>query len=87
LQIDLKQISIANTCTSRYAGKTKRIERQIHHYGSGLNTLPALSEYESQSNLSDQCLLRVGYGGTFGPLTNIDKEGFASAGFHSWPTH
>jgi len=28
LQIDLKQISIANTCTSRYTGKIKRIERQ-----------------------------------------------------------
>jgi hypothetical protein len=30
-------------------------------------------------------LLRVGYGGTLGALTDIDKDGFASAAFHSFP--
>jgi hypothetical protein len=30
-------------------------------------------------------LLRVGYGGTMGALTDIDQEGFASAAFHSFP--
>jgi hypothetical protein len=30
-------------------------------------------------------LLRAGYGGVIGPLTNIDAKGFASAAFHSFP--
>ncbi|HEY7617961.1 MAG TPA: DUF5695 domain-containing protein, partial [Terriglobales bacterium] len=30
-------------------------------------------------------LLRVGYGGTMGSLTDIDQEGFASAAFHGFP--
>lgn len=65
-----------------YAGKLQRIERQIHHYGSGLNALPLVSEYMSSPN--DFYLLRVGYGGASGPMTNIDEEGFASASFHSF---
>jgi hypothetical protein len=36
----------------------------------------------SQTNLY---LLRAGYGGVIGPLTNIDAKGFASAAFHSFP--
>ncbi len=28
-----------------YGGKLRRIERQLHHYGSGLNAIPVLSEY------------------------------------------
>lgn len=60
-----------------------RIERQIHHYGSGLNALPMLEYFEQ--NPTDIYLLRVGYGGNSGPLTNIDQDGFASASFHSWP--
>ena len=60
-----------------------RIERQIHHYGSGLNALPILDWF--QHNPTDIYLLRVGYGGTSGPLSNIDQSGFASASFHSWP--
>jgi hypothetical protein len=67
----------------RYAGKLERIERQIHHYGSGLNALPVLSHF--RSNPTDTYLLRISYGGMNGPLTNIDQEGFASASFHSWP--
>lgn len=66
-----------------YGGKVSRIERQIHHYGSGLNALPMLSEYRKHPD--DFHLLRVGYGGAMAPLTNIDEEGFASAAFHSFP--
>ncbi len=66
-----------------YGGKLSRIERQIHHYGSGLNAIPMLTEYREHPN--DFHLLRVGYGGTMGALTNIDEEGFASAAFHSFP--
>ena len=67
-----------------YGGKLSRIERQIHHYGSGLNAIPALGEYRKTP--ADLHLLRVGYGGTMGALTNIDQEGFASAAFHSFPS-
>ncbi len=66
-----------------YAGKITRIERQLHHYGSGINAIPVLSEYRSHPQ--DLYLLRVGYGGTMGAITNIDQEGFASAAFHSFP--
>lgn len=45
-----------------YGGKLMRIERQIHHYGSGLNALPLISHFES--NPTDFYLLRVGFGGT-----------------------
>ena len=67
-----------------YGGKLPRIERQIHHYGSGLNALPVLSEYRSHPD--DDYLLRVGYGGVLGPLTNIDQSGFASVAFHTFPS-
>ncbi|MGA2260413.1 MAG: DUF5695 domain-containing protein, partial [Acidobacteriota bacterium] len=67
----------------QYAGKITRIERQLHHYGSGINAIPVLSEYRSHPD--DLYLLRVGYGGTMGAITNIDQEGFASAAFHSFP--
>ncbi|KIY52678.1 hypothetical protein FISHEDRAFT_63653 [Fistulina hepatica ATCC 64428] len=65
-----------------YAGKLQRIERQIHHYGSGLNALPLLERYQAVP--SDDYLLRVGYSGMLGPLTNVDEGGFASAAFHSF---
>jgi len=67
-----------------YGGKLSRIERQLHHYGSGMNALPVLSEFRSHPD--DTYLLRVGYGGMMGPLSNIDQEGFASAAFHSFPS-
>lgn len=67
-----------------YGGKLPRIERQIHHYGSGLNAIPVLTEY--RQNPDDFYLLRVGYGGLMGALTNIDQEGFASVAFHSLPS-
>ena len=38
---------------------------------------------EVLADLNDEYLLRVGYGGTMGALSNIDQEGFASVAFHS----
>jgi hypothetical protein len=66
-----------------YGGKYPRLERQLHHYGSGLNAIPVLDAY--RRNTSDLYLLRVGFGGNMGALTGIDQEGFASAAFHSYP--
>jgi hypothetical protein len=59
------------------------LERQLHHYGSGLNAIPVLAEYRERPE--DFYLLRVGYGGTLGALTDIDQDGFASAAFHAFP--
>ena len=66
-----------------YGGKTARIERQIHHYGSTLNAVPLFDAY--RANPSDLHLLRVAYGGLLGGVTNIDRDGFSSAAFHAWP--
>lgn len=67
-----------------YAGAPgSRYERQLHHYGSGLNAIPVLAQYRQQPD--DLHLLRIGYAGTMGALTNIDQEGFASVAFHSFP--
>lgn len=66
-----------------FGGKVARLERQLHHYGSGINAIPLLAAYREHPD--DLYLLRVGYGGTMGPLTNIDQEGFASAAFHAFP--
>lgn len=66
-----------------YGGKIQRLERQLHHYGSGINAVPLLAEYRSHPG--DLYLLRVGYGGTMGELSNIDQQGFASAAFHAFP--
>jgi len=67
-----------------YGGKLSRIERQIHHYGSGLNAIPLLAEFREHPD--DLFLLRVGFGGTMGAISGIDQEGFASAAFHSFPS-
>jgi hypothetical protein len=67
-----------------YGGKIRRIERQLHHYGSGLNAIPVLSYFREHPE--DVYLLRVGYGGTMGALSNIDADGFASVAFHSFPS-
>ncbi|MBN1361949.1 MAG: hypothetical protein JW993_15240 [Sedimentisphaerales bacterium] len=77
-----------NGCARRYwdflyGGKLSRYERQLHHYGSGLNAIPVMKEYRETPD--DYYLLRVGYGGTMGALSNIDQEGFASVAFHSFP--
>lgn len=66
-----------------YAGKHSRLERQLHHYGSGLNAIPLLDAY--RRNPDDYYLLQVGYAGMMGNLTNIDQDGFGSAAFHSFP--
>src|SRR4030095_15341110 len=58
-------------------------ERQIHHYGSGLNAIPVLAQYLERPD--DDYLLRIGYGGAMGALSNIDQDGFPSAAFHSFP--
>ncbi|CBY00579.1 hypothetical protein LEMA_P017090.1 [Plenodomus lingam JN3] len=67
-----------------YGAKIAQIERQLHHYGSGLNSLPMLHAYE-QNPKGNLYNLRVGFAGNTAPLTNIDEEGFASAAFHSFP--
>jgi len=66
-----------------FAGKFRRLERQLHHYGSSLNAIPLLSEYREHPD--DFYLLRVGYAGTMGTLTDIDEEGFLAPAFHAFP--
>lgn len=67
-----------------YGGKLSRVERQLHHYGSGLNAIPVLSEYREHPE--DFYLLRVGYGGLMGSIANITEDGFGPAAFHSYPS-
>ena len=66
-----------------FAGKLSRFERMIHHYGSALNSIPVLNQY--RENPSDLYLLRVGYGGVMGAISNITQDGFAPTAFHSFP--
>jgi hypothetical protein len=66
-----------------FAGKFRRLERQLHHYGSSLNAIPLLAEYREHPN--DFYLLRVGYGGTMGTISDIDQEGFLAPAFHGFP--
>lgn len=66
-----------------YAGKLSRVERQLHHYGSALNAIPVLKEYREDPDLY---LLRVGYGGLLGGISNITQDGFGPAAFHSFPS-
>lgn len=67
-----------------YGGKRQGIERMIHHYGSALNAIPVLKEYRYHPG--DLYLLRVGYGGLMGALSNITTDGFAPCAFHSFPS-
>ncbi|MBW3552208.1 MAG: hypothetical protein KY466_01790 [Gemmatimonadetes bacterium] len=67
-----------------YAGKLRRVERQLHHYGSGLNAIPVLTEYRYHPD--DIYLLRVGYGGLLGSIANVTREGFGPAAFHAFPS-
>jgi hypothetical protein len=66
-----------------YGGKYERLERQLHHYGSGINAIPVLDAY--RANPRDLYLLRIGYGGAMGAISGICEDGFASAAFHSNP--
>ena len=68
----------------QYAGKLRRVERQLHHYGSGLNAIPVLDAY--RDNPDDLYLLRVGYGGVMGAIANVTRDGFGPSGFHAWPS-
>jgi alpha-L-arabinofuranosidase len=68
----------------QYAGKQQRLERMIHHYGSPLNALPVLEAYRQHPD--DFYLLRVGYGGLMGALSNITEDGFAPCAFHAFPS-
>ena len=78
-----------NGCARRYwdfeygGSKTDRLERMIHHYGSSLNAIPILTEYRDHPD--DLYLLRIGYGGMMGTLSNIDQDGFPSMAFHTFP--
>ncbi len=66
-----------------YGGaKIDRLERMLHHYGSSLNSIPVLSEYRDHPD--DFHLLRIGFGGMMGPLSNIDEQGFPSMAFHAF---
>jgi hypothetical protein len=67
-----------------YGGKLSRIERMVHHYGSALNAIPLLKDY--RDNPTDFYLLRAGYGGLLGSISNITQEGFAPAAFHAYPS-
>jgi hypothetical protein len=67
-----------------YGGKLSRIERQLHHYGSALNSIPVLHEYRNNPN--DFYLLRVGHAGMMGALANVTEDGFGPAAFHSYPS-
>lgn len=67
-----------------YGGKLQRIERMIHHYGSALNAIPVLMDY--RKNPADFYLLRAGYGGLMGSISNITQDGFAPAAFHAYPS-
>ncbi|KAL3294527.1 hypothetical protein RB213_005436 [Colletotrichum asianum] len=67
------------------AGKSQVVERQIHHHGSGLNAIVMLSAFRDDP--TNSYLLRVGYGGTSGALSNIREDGFASCAMHAWPEH
>jgi hypothetical protein len=78
-----------NGCARRYwdfkygGSKTDRLERMIHHYGSSLNAIPILSDFRDHP--SDIYLLRIGYGGMMGSLSNIHQDGFPSMAFHAFP--
>jgi hypothetical protein len=66
------------------AGETSRVERQIHHYGSSLNAIPVLHQFRNTPD--DFYLLKVGYGGLLGGISNITQDGFGPAAFHSFPS-
>lgn len=67
-----------------YGGKLSRVERQLHHYGSALNAIPVLDAYAYSPE--DLHLLRVGYAGMLGGISNVTSDGFGPAAFHSYPS-
>ncbi len=67
-----------------YGGKLSRIERQLHHYGSALNSIPVLMDYRDHPD--DFYLLRIGHAGMMGALANVTTDGFGPGAFHSYPS-
>ena len=61
-----------------YGGKLARIERQLHHYGSGLNAIPVLLPIGIIRRFLP---VEVGYAGSMGPLANVTEDGFGPAAF------
>ena len=78
-----------NGCARRYwdfiygGAKIDRLERMIHHYGSSLNAIPVLTDFRDHPE--DYYLLRIGYAGMMGSLSNLGQDGFPSMAFHSFP--
>ncbi|KAF2162035.1 hypothetical protein M409DRAFT_69277 [Zasmidium cellare ATCC 36951] len=71
-----------------YMPTIRQIERMIHHYGSGANSVPLLDSYKYNKEPSSAAALydlRVGYGGHMGTLSNVNQDGFAATAFHSMP--
>ncbi|KAH7121989.1 hypothetical protein B0J13DRAFT_531649 [Dactylonectria estremocensis] len=83
LSLPTKPLVPRRLTKDKYGGKLRRIERQIHHYGSALNALALLSGFQSDAH--DIYLLHAGYGGISGLLSSIHQDGFAAASFYSWP--
>ena len=53
-------------------------------FAKKLNAIPVLDNY--RENPEDLHLLKVGYGGLLGAVSNITEDGFGAAAFHSWPS-
>ena len=58
-----------------------RIRRQLHHYGSGLNAIPVLSEYRDHPD--DFYLLRIGYAGTIKSSLTSSRASFPQPSIRS----
>ena len=67
----------------------RRARRAARPSGRFITTVPASTRSRCSRSIrehpDDFYLLRIGYGGSMGALTNIDQEGFPSAAFHSYP--
>ncbi len=57
--------------------------RLLHQYGAGISAVPLLQAYRDHP--SDLTLLRIGYGGNMGALTDIQPNGFGSQCFDADP--
>ncbi len=60
-------------------GKRPEIVREAHHYGASLNAIPLLDSYRADPD--DFYLLRIGYAGAVGILTDVNAEGHGSMAF------
>ncbi len=64
-------------------GKWTGLERELHWYLSSLCATATLHAF--RENPDDFHLLRIGYGGSTGVLSNIDQQGHGSMSFHAVP--